>query len=70
MPVSLPKHGSVTCKAVRADKDIVISLIDTGIGIAKDSLPQVFDKFKQVGETLTDKPKGTGLGLSHMQTDR
>ena len=57
------KNGSVTCKAVRADKDIVISLIDTGIGIAKDSLPRVFDKFKQVGETLTDKPKGTGLGL-------
>ena len=57
------ENGSVTCKAVRADKDIVISLIDTGIGIAKDSLVQVFDKFKQVGETLTDKPKGTGLGL-------
>ena len=58
------EHGSVTCKAVRADKDVVISLIDTGIGIAQDSLAQVFDKFKQVGETLTDKPKGTGLGLS------
>ena len=57
------ENGSVTCRAIRADKDIVISLIDTGIGIAKDSLAQVFDKFKQVGETLTDKPKGTGLGL-------
>ena len=57
------ENGSVTCKAVRADKDIVISLIDTGIGIAQDSLDQVFDKFQQVGETLTDKPKGTGLGL-------
>ena len=57
------ENGSVTCKAVRADKEVVISLIDTGIGIAKDSLGQVFDKFKQVGETLTDKPKGTGLGL-------
>ena len=57
------ENGSVTCKAVRADNNIVISLIDTGIGIAKDSLVQVFDKFKQVGETLTDKPKGTGLGL-------
>ena len=57
------EYGSVTCKAVRADKEIVISLLDTGIGIAKDSLAQVFDKFKQVGETLTDKPKGTGLGL-------
>ncbi len=57
------ENGSVICKAVRDDKDIMISLIDTGIGIAKDSLALVFDKFKQVGETLTDKPKGTGLGL-------
>ena len=57
------ENGSVICKAVSADNDVVISLIDTGIGIAKGSLAQVFDKFKQVGETLTDKPKGTGLGL-------
>ena len=36
---------------------------DSGIGIIKDDLEHVFDKFKQSGNTLTDKPKGTGLGL-------
>jgi signal transduction histidine kinase len=37
---------------------------DTGVGIPPEELPQIFDRFKQVGDTLTDKPKGTGLGLS------
>ena len=61
--------GSVTLKARSGDagknqvNSIIISIIDTGIGIsAKDSL-DVFEKFKQVGDTLTDRPKGTGLGL-------
>ncbi len=42
---------------------VVVSISDTGIGISKDNLPKVFDKFKQIGDTLTDKPQGTGLGL-------
>jgi CheY-like chemotaxis protein len=40
-----------------------VSVKDSGIGIAPDDQPKVFEKFKQVGDTLTDKPKGTGLGL-------
>ena len=40
-----------------------MSVKDSGIGIAPDDQPKVFEKFKQVGDTLTDKPKGTGLGL-------
>ena len=55
--------GSVTCKAVKANNEIIVSITDTGVGISQEELGQVFDKFKQVGDTLTDKPKGTGLGL-------
>jgi signal transduction histidine kinase len=33
------------------------------VGIDRDDLPQIFHKFKQAGDTLTDKPQGTGLGL-------
>ena len=33
------------------------------MGIAPSDQPKVFERFKQVGDTLTDKPKGTGLGL-------
>ena len=42
---------------------IRVSVSDTGIGIAPEDLEKVFEKFKQVGDTLTDRPKGTGLGL-------
>jgi CheY-like chemotaxis protein len=41
----------------------VVSVVDTGVGIAAPDQPKVFERFKQVGDTLTDKPKGTGLGL-------
>ena len=56
-------NGTVTCKAVQSNNEIIVSIIDTGVGISHEELGQVFDKFKQVGDTLTDKPKGTGLGL-------
>jgi anti-sigma regulatory factor (Ser/Thr protein kinase) len=56
-------QGSITCHAKVTGNEITVSIIDTGIGIAQEDLPKVFEKFKQVGDTLTDKPKGTGLGL-------
>jgi DNA-binding response OmpR family regulator len=54
----------VTCRAKRSNGEIVVSIIDTGMGIAPEDQPKVFEKFKQVGDTLTNKPKGTGLGLT------
>ncbi|GMT50050.1 MAG: hypothetical protein IEMM0008_1589 [bacterium] len=57
------EKGSVTCKATLKGDLLIVSVIDTGSGISKDDQEKVFDKFKQVGDTLTDKPKGTGLGL-------
>jgi signal transduction histidine kinase/CheY-like chemotaxis protein len=61
--VKFTPQGSVTCKAAFIGNEVTISVIDTGIGIAKEDQGGVFEKFKQVGDTLTDKPKGTGLGL-------
>jgi signal transduction histidine kinase/CheY-like chemotaxis protein len=61
--VKFTSSGSITCSALRRDNDIVVSVKDSGIGIALADQPKVFEKFKQVGDTLTDKPKGTGLGL-------
>lgn len=61
--VKFTDTGSVTCRAERRGGDLVVSVIDTGLGIAPDDQPKVFERFKQVGDTLTDKPKGTGLGL-------
>jgi signal transduction histidine kinase/CheY-like chemotaxis protein len=61
--VKFTPTGVITCSAHRRDGDIVVSVKDSGIGIAPADQPKVFEKFKQVGDTLTDKPKGTGLGL-------
>lgn len=61
--VKFTEHGSVTCQATRAEGEILIRVIDTGIGITEVDQAQVFEKFKQVGDTLTNKPQGTGLGL-------
>ncbi|MCG8605262.1 GAF domain-containing protein [bacterium] len=61
--VKFTERGSVTCRAGQRDGEIVVSVIDTGAGIGDDDLPRVFEKFRQVGDTLTDKPQGTGLGL-------
>jgi signal transduction histidine kinase len=61
--VKFTDAGSVTCSARLVDGEIVVSVKDSGIGIKPEDQPTVFEKFKQVGDTLTDKPQGTGLGL-------
>ncbi len=61
--VKFTNKGSVKCRAEHEDDSIVVSVTDTGIGISEEDKASVFEKFKQVGDTLTDKPQGTGLGL-------
>jgi PAS domain S-box-containing protein len=61
--VKFTESGCVTCRVKLEFDGVCISVIDTGIGIAPEDQPKVFEKFRQVGDTLTDKPKGTGLGL-------
>jgi signal transduction histidine kinase len=52
------EFGSVTLKVSLKNKEIHMSVIDTGSGIRTEDHETIFDKFRQVG----DKP-GTGLGL-------
>jgi len=61
--VKFTKEGAVTCRVFQENGSIVVGITDTGIGIAPEDHDKVFEQFKQVGDTLTDKPKGTGLGL-------
>jgi PAS domain S-box-containing protein len=62
--VKFTEKGSVHCRAARTNNDIQVIVIDTGIGIAESNKKRIFEKFRQAGDTLTDKPRGTGLGLS------
>ncbi len=61
--IKFTEKGFVTCRVRRTDHAITVSIIDSGIGIAETDRSQVFEQFRQIGNTLTDKPKGTGLGL-------
>ncbi len=64
--VKFTPTGSITCAARRdpAGDGVLVSVSDTGIGIAPEDHVKVFEQFGQAGDTLTDKPRGTGLGLA------
>jgi signal transduction histidine kinase len=65
--VKFTERGQITLGAERQGEFVRFSVRDTGCGIAGKDQGKVFDKFKQIGDTLTDKPHGTGLGLSICQ---
>jgi two-component system sensor histidine kinase ResE len=67
-----PVKGQVTLSAVNAGDELEISITDTGIGVPKEALPRLFDRFYQVdpsragGETAAGR-RGAGLGLAIVQ---
>jgi signal transduction histidine kinase len=67
-----PANGQVTLNAIQAGAEMEISIADTGIGIPKEALPRLFDRFYQVdpsragGETASGR-RGAGLGLAIVQ---
>ncbi len=62
--IKFTDQGYVACRARAQGNTIVIEVSDTGIGIPESEQGKVFEKFNQIGGTLTNKPKGTGLGLT------
>ena len=61
-----PPGGRVSISALEAGDDIRLTVADTGVGIAANELPVIFDEFKQVG-IAKDREGGTGLGLALAQ---
>jgi signal transduction histidine kinase/CheY-like chemotaxis protein len=57
-------QGAITLRALQDKGEVVVSVIDTGIGIAQGDLSQVFEEFYQIEATPSHKQGGTGLGLT------
>jgi signal transduction histidine kinase/CheY-like chemotaxis protein len=58
------ERGSVRVAARRGpDETVVFDVADTGIGIAPEHQPRVFQEFSQIDGPLQNKVRGTGLGL-------
>ncbi len=59
-----PEGGRISINARQADGSVEISVSDTGIGIAPEDQPKIFEEFRQVGGDYSHKTEGTGLGLT------
>lgn len=57
-------NGNIKLEVLDQEEKIKINVIDDGIGIEKNKLSHIFDRFKQVDDSITRKFGGTGLGLS------
>lgn len=58
------EKGNIDVRVFVLNNYAVISVVDTGIGISIENIENIFEKFRQIGDTLTNKPQGTGLGLA------
>jgi signal transduction histidine kinase/DNA-binding response OmpR family regulator len=59
-----PMGGTVTVRLKRLNEHIEIVVADTGMGIAREFLPYVFERFRQADGSSTRKHGGLGLGLA------
>lgn len=60
-----PPGGKIVVHSeVRSSSEVWVSITDTGIGIAKDNLERIFEKFVQVENHMTRTRGGLGIGLS------
>jgi heavy metal sensor kinase len=59
-----PRGASVQLRAFSDAGEVVIEVKDTGIGIAADDLPRIFDRFFRADQSRSREVAGSGLGLS------
>jgi len=59
-----PRGGKVTIELEKSNGNFELQVSDNGIGIPRDDLPHIFDRFYRVDKARTRDEGGTGLGLS------
>lgn len=58
-----PDDGRVRISIQHRDQELVIRVSDTGVGIPREELPRIFERFYR-GKRTSEQVKGTGLGLA------
>jgi signal transduction histidine kinase len=59
-----PEGGQVRVEARSGDSAVILSVVDNGIGVAKEDQEAIFEEFRQASGNYTRKREGTGLGLT------
>ena len=59
-----PDGGTITVSIKTTDEQFILSIADEGLGIPKQDLPKIFDRFYRVDKARSRAQGGTGLGLA------
>ena len=59
-----PDGGKITVNMKTTDDQMILSISDQGLGIPKEDLPKIFDRFYRVDKARSRAQGGTGLGLA------
>ncbi|MGB1252814.1 MAG: sensor histidine kinase [Candidatus Promineifilaceae bacterium] len=63
-----PEHGAIAISAQQEDGQLIVRIVDDGIGVSAENIPHLFNRFYRVDPARNRKIAGSGLGLSLAQS--